>query len=86
MTGSAGAFMTVCEVAKELGISPTTAYRLVASRQIPTVRLRGRVRVPRAALREWLRARSREALASVDESDLKQVPARTSSSGWGRIG
>jgi excisionase family DNA binding protein len=65
MTEIAGAFMTVSEAAKELGVSATTAYRLVASRQIPTVTLRGRVRVPRAALRKWLERRTREALASV---------------------
>lgn len=59
------AFMTVRETAKELGVSPTTAYRLVASRQIPIVRLRGRVRIPRAALKQWVEARAREALAAV---------------------
>ncbi len=63
-----GAFMTILQAARELGVSPRTAYRLVASRQIPVVRLRGRIRVPRAALREWVEARAREALASVHET------------------
>lgn len=76
MTEIAGAFMTVCEAAKELGVSPTTAYRLVASRQIPVVELRGRVRIPRAALREWLEVRTREALAAVRKSPSEGLPAR----------
>ena len=60
--------MTVSEAAKVLGVSPTTAYRLVAARQIPVVELRGRVRVPRAALQEWLQAQKKEALKAVRQS------------------
>ena len=72
MTEITGVFMTILQAAKELGVSPTTAYRLVASRQIPVVELRGRIRVPRAALREWVEARSREALAAVQQAGSKQ--------------
>jgi excisionase family DNA binding protein len=59
------AFMTVREAAKKLGVSPTTAYRMVASHQLPVVELRRRVRVPRAALLRWIEARTKDALAAV---------------------
>lgn len=67
MTSSDGEFMTVREAAMALGVSATTAYRMVASREIPALVLRGRVRVPRAALRAWLEATSKAALASVSQ-------------------
>lgn len=64
MAHQIGAFMTIREAASELGVSPTTAYRLAASRQIPVVILRGRVRVPRIALARSIEARSTQALES----------------------
>lgn len=76
MAKDPGALITVREAAKELGLSPTTAYRLVAGRQIPTLRLRGRVRVPRAALHQWLESRSREALAGVQETKPRRRRSR----------
>jgi excisionase family DNA binding protein len=46
------------EVADELRVSPAKVYRLIASRQIPVVRVGASWRVPRAALREWIVART----------------------------
>jgi len=76
--------MTIREAAAELGVSPTTAYRLAASRQIPVVMLRGRVRVPRVALERWIEARSMQALESTRSSVATRDTAGRSQSTGGR--
>jgi excisionase family DNA binding protein len=43
------------EVAAALGIGRATAYELMASGELPTVRIGRAVRVPRAGLEEWIR-------------------------------
>lgn len=45
---------SISEVALALGISPSTAYRLVRSGDIPSRRLGRRVVVPKRMLDEWL--------------------------------
>jgi len=42
--------MSVVEAARLLGISKTLAYNLVARQELPSLRLGGRVRIPRRAL------------------------------------
>jgi len=42
--------LTVAEAAKELGLGKNAAYEGVRSGQIPSVRIGGRILVPRAAL------------------------------------
>ena len=42
------------EAAEALGISRSKVYELIASGQIPSIRLGGSVRVPVQALREWI--------------------------------
>ena len=51
------------EVAELLGCSRALAYRLMQQRTIPTVRLPGgrSIRVPRAALLEWIDKRTESA-------------------------
>lgn len=44
----------VNEVAQQLGVSRSSAYKLVLAGEIPVVRLGRSVRVPVAALRKWL--------------------------------
>lgn len=44
------------EVARTLQVSRSTAYALIASGQIPSLRIGKCVRVSRESLREWLRA------------------------------
>jgi len=44
----------VGEVAHQLGVSRSSAYKLVLAGEIPVVRLGRSVRVPVAALRTWL--------------------------------
>ena len=60
-----GPLMRVDEVARELGVSASYAYRLIQSGALPSVRVGGRIVVPRAAWTAWLAQRSAEALASV---------------------
>lgn len=49
-------FYRISEVAQILGIGKSLAYQLVASGEIPSVRLAGRrsVRIHRKALEDWI--------------------------------
>jgi len=42
------------EAAEAIGVSRSKLYELLSSKQIPSVRLGGSVRVPVDALREWI--------------------------------
>ena len=46
--------LTAAEVARELGITVGTAYKLMRSRTLPTLRWGRNVRVPADALRRWV--------------------------------
>lgn len=48
------------EVAAALGVGRATAYELMASGELPTVRIGRAVRVPRAALERWVQARTND--------------------------
>jgi len=60
-----GLFMTVGEVAIECGISASRAHKLIAVGEVPSVRVGGRILVPRRAWEEWLKRTNEEALASL---------------------
>jgi excisionase family DNA binding protein len=47
--------MRATEVAAALGVGRATAYELMASGELPTVRIGRSVRVPRAELEQWVR-------------------------------
>ncbi|MGH9009275.1 MAG: helix-turn-helix domain-containing protein [Acidimicrobiia bacterium] len=64
--------MSVAEAARLLGISKTLAYDLVARQELPSLRLGGRVRIPRRALERLTEGR-REASPDVPQ------PARSGS-------
>ena len=49
------------EVARLLGISRTKTFQLMASGQLPTIRLGRSVRVPAVALFEWIGSRTEPA-------------------------
>ena len=49
-TPTEGPFLTVMELAELLRVSRRTAYILVSSGQVPSVRVGGSIRIPRAAL------------------------------------
>jgi excisionase family DNA binding protein len=46
--------LTVTEAAKALAVSRSTAYRLATSGELPSIRIRGMLRVPVAALERWI--------------------------------
>lgn len=46
--------LTVKEVAKLLGISRNTAYRLIRSKRLRSIRVGRQIRVPRSALEDYL--------------------------------
>ena len=57
--------LTVAQAAAIIGCSRSTGYTLVRENAVPSIRLRGTIRVPAAALETWLADRADEALASV---------------------
>ena len=61
----------VDEVSKTLGISRASAYKAIHSGEIPSIRIGGRLLVPRAALKGLLRA-STKALARPELGDGEQ--------------
>ncbi len=46
--------MTVEEAARLLGIGRTAAYQAVGNGDLPSVRIGGRILIPKAALDRWL--------------------------------
>ncbi|MBI2187320.1 MAG: helix-turn-helix domain-containing protein [Acidobacteria bacterium] len=46
--------LRVIEAAEALGVSRAKAYELIAAGEIPSVRIGGCVRVPVAALKDWI--------------------------------
>ena len=58
-------FLRVHEVAKALGVVPSRVYQLIGDGELPSVRVGGAIRIPRAAWDEWLRKTSEEALRSL---------------------
>jgi len=58
------------EVAEELGVSRSLAYRMMSDGTLPTVRRAGgrMVRVPREALTEWVRSNTRTSGGNPPES------------------
>ncbi len=58
----ANPFLTVPEVARLLGRTPSRCYQLARNGALPVVKVGGRLVVPRAALEEWLRQESERAL------------------------
>lgn len=61
----ANPFLTVPEVARLLGRTPSRCYQLARAGLLPVVRVGGRLVVPRSALEEWVRASGERALAAL---------------------
>ncbi len=55
-----GLLMTIPQVADELGIGRSSVYELIKSEELTTIHIGRSVRIPRAALEEWLRKRLAE--------------------------
>ena len=57
------------EVARALGLGRSKTYELIASGQLPVVKLGRAVRVPREALQQWVRDHTTQGLA--DEAEAR---------------
>jgi excisionase family DNA binding protein len=68
-TTTAHEFLSVAELGARLRVSRTTAYQLVRTHEVPSIRLGGSIRIPVSALDRWLADRAQEALASVRRED-----------------
>jgi prophage regulatory protein len=59
--------LTPKEVAEQLGLGRTKTYALLASGEIPSVRIGGSLRVPLSDLRDWVRTRACGSKSDSDE-------------------
>ncbi len=55
--------LRITDAARLIGVSRTTAYRMLESGELPCVRFRRSVRIPRAALETWIRGLSDDSAA-----------------------
>lgn len=55
-------FRRLREVSALLGVVPFRVYQLVASGVVPSVRVGGAIRIPRAAWEQWLKSQADAAL------------------------
>ena len=60
--------LSAADVAALLGVTPARVYQLIADNHLPSIRVAGRIRIPRAAWDEWLRRQTRAALANTEEA------------------
>lgn len=63
-----GLLMRANEVAAALGVGRATAYELMASGKLPTVRIGRSVRVPRAELERWIRRQTLSAVTAGNDN------------------
>lgn len=71
MSATAG-FLKVSDIAALLGVSPRRVYQLVRSRQVPALRIGGRIRIPALAWQKWIEQASARVLAEMSETtDVK---------------
>jgi excisionase family DNA binding protein len=59
--------LTAAEVAKELRVGVRRVWQLCAIGAVPSVRLGGRVMIPKEAFEAWQRQQVRQALARCNE-------------------
>ena len=57
--------LRVEEAAKVLGVGRTNAYEMIAFGELPVVRIRRAVRVPRKSLEDWISSRTEHPSDSV---------------------
>jgi excisionase family DNA binding protein len=54
--------MRVVDVAQTMGLHRTRVYELIADKQIPAVRIGGRIVVPRATFDAWMAEKGSQAM------------------------
>jgi excisionase family DNA binding protein len=52
--------MKITEVARALGVSKSTVYTMIAKGEIPSIRIRGGLRVSSAGLTQWIEEKAEE--------------------------
>lgn len=62
-------FLRVHEIASSLGVGKGRAYQLIRAGMIPSVRVGGAIRIPRAAWESWIREKGKEAISSLSTGD-----------------
>ena len=55
-------FLTPADLARLLGVTRCRVYQLIDAHELPSVRVGGRYRIPRAAWGRWLKQKSAAAL------------------------
>ena len=60
-----GPFIGIAEVAEQLELGQVRVYQLIAAKELPAVKIAGRIRIPRAAFEQWLAQKAEAALATV---------------------
>jgi excisionase family DNA binding protein len=58
-------FYTVSEIAEKLGVTPNRTYQMIATGELPSVRIGGGIRVPVASWEQWIKNKNDEALKNV---------------------
>lgn len=66
-------FLSVTEAGALLGVQRGRAYALASQGVFPTVRVGGRIRVPREAFSAWLEAQSIAALAGTVDTTRRRA-------------
>jgi excisionase family DNA binding protein len=69
------AFLTVSEVSRIINLGRTKTYEAIRAGRIPKVVIEGCLRVPAAALRDWISARSESDGGQAQASQVQVVPA-----------
>ncbi len=59
------------DLAPMLGVTPARVYQLIASGELPGVRIGGALRVPREAWEKWLAEANTRAMASLKTGEGK---------------
>ena len=67
-------YYRVAEITSLLVVSRRRIYQRLAERKLPHVRYGRAIRVPRAALEQWLAAECRQALRVTDGSAIERQP------------
>ena len=67
-------FMSVQDVARLMGLKQSAAYELLAGGHAPSVKIHGRVRVPRVAWDAWYNEQVAKALAAVKTPETASIP------------
>ena len=64
-------FLRPSDLAPLLGVSASRIYQMLAAGVLPSVRIAGAIRIPRAAWKQWLESQRDRALEAVEREPGK---------------